>query len=79
MHLAVHCGLGSPRDRFLVLSHCSKMQTLICVQVCYYRDKNSINKFQKATVTAEGVKISDAFALDTKWNYKVGHAAYARL
>ena len=28
------------------------------VQVCYYRDKNSINKFQLAKVTAEGVTIS---------------------
>ena len=28
------------------------------VQVCYYRDKNSINKFQMAKVSAEGVTIS---------------------
>jgi hypothetical protein len=30
--------------------------------VCYYRDKNSINKFQLAKVTAEGVTISGAQA-----------------
>lgn len=28
------------------------------LQVCYYRDKNSINKFQLAKVTQEGVTIS---------------------
>ena len=44
------------------------------MQVCYYRDKNSINKFQKAKVTAEGVTISDTFAVETKWNYKVRSA-----
>ena len=31
---------------------------LALLQVCYYRDKNSINKFQLAKVTAEGVTIS---------------------
>ena len=41
------------------------------LQVCYYRDKSSINKFQKAKVTAEGVTISDTFALETKWSHKV--------
>jgi 20S proteasome subunit beta 7 len=44
------------------------------LKVCYYRDKNSINKFQIAKITApEGkpvVSISDPFALDTKWDYK---------
>ena len=39
--------------------------------MCYYRDKNSINKFQKANVTAEGVTVSDTFALETKWSHKV--------
>ena len=42
------------------------------MQVCYYRDKQSINKFQIAKVTAsEGVSISEPFALPTKWEYKV--------
>jgi hypothetical protein len=30
-------------------------------QVCYYRDKNSINKFTIAKVSAEGVTISGAW------------------
>ena len=38
--------------------------------VCYYRDKQSINKFQIAVVTAEGgVEIGDPFALETEWGY----------
>ena len=41
------------------------------LQVCYYRDKQSINKFKLATVTAAGVKISEPFMLDTMWDYKV--------
>lgn len=41
-----------------------------CLRVCYYRDKNSINKFQMAKVTKDGVSISEPFALETKWDYK---------
>lgn len=37
--------------------------------VCYYRDKNSINKFQIAKVTQAGVMISEPFKLDTSWDY----------
>jgi 20S proteasome subunit beta 7 len=51
--------------------------------VCYYRDKQSINKFQIAKVTAgecegggEGgararvtVSVSEPFALETTWDY----------
>lgn len=40
-----------------------------CLRVCYYRDKQSINKFQIARVTAEGVVVSEPFALETKWDY----------
>ena len=44
----------------------------LCAQVCYYRDKQSINKFQVAKVTtAGGVTISEPFALDMKWDYKL--------
>ena len=39
-------------------------------QVCYYRDKQSINKFQVAKVTAAGVVVGDPFALDTDWGYE---------
>jgi 20S proteasome subunit beta 7 len=42
-----------------------------CLRVLYYRDKNSINKFQVAKVTASGVDVSEPFALDTKWDYKL--------
>jgi 20S proteasome subunit beta 7 len=41
-----------------------------CLRVCYYRDKNSINKFQVSKVTAAGVEVGEPFALDTQWNYK---------
>ncbi|KAK9804889.1 hypothetical protein WJX72_010345 [[Myrmecia] bisecta] len=40
------------------------------LRVCYYRDKNSINKFQMAKATAEGVTISEPFSLETNWEYK---------
>ncbi|CAG9464917.1 unnamed protein product [Pedinophyceae sp. YPF-701] len=43
------------------------------LRVCYYRDKQSINKFQVATATAAGVKISEPFALDVKWDYQAYH------
>lgn len=41
------------------------------LKVCYYRDKQSINKFQVAKVTAAGVNISEPFSLDMKWDYKL--------
>jgi 20S proteasome subunit beta 7 len=41
------------------------------LRVCYYRDKISINKFQVAKVTKEGVTISEPFALDMKWDYSL--------
>ena len=40
------------------------------LRVCYYRDKNSINKFQLATVTAAGTEVSQPFALATEWSLK---------
>lgn len=42
-----------------------------CLRVCYYRDKNSINKFTLAKVTKDGVSISEPFALETRWDYKL--------
>ena len=50
----------------------------VVMQVCYYRDKNSINKFQTAIVTKAGVKISDPFSLDTEWSYKVSKMWHER-
>ena len=47
------------------------------LQVCYYRDKNSINKFQVAKVTSDGVDICEPFALETNWDFKVStHMSY---
>mmetsp|Transcript_13883 Transcript_13883/g.35682 ORF Transcript_13883/g.35682 Transcript_13883/m.35682 type:complete len:297 (+) Transcript_13883:150-1040(+) len=40
------------------------------LKVCYYRDKQSINKFQVAKVTKEGTTISEPFSLEMKWDYK---------
>lgn len=40
------------------------------LKVCYYRDKQSINKFQLATVTDAGVEIGEPFSLQTDWEFK---------
>ena len=40
-------------------------------QVCYYRDKQSVNKFQVAKATAAGVTVSEPFCLDVKWDYEL--------
>ncbi|KAK9793714.1 hypothetical protein WJX73_005874 [Symbiochloris irregularis] len=40
------------------------------LKVCYYRDKQSINKFQLAKITEAGVSVSEPFALPTRWDYK---------
>ncbi len=45
--------------------------------MCYYRDKNSINKFQIAKVTTEGIDICKPFALETNWDLKVRGTASA--
>lgn len=39
------------------------------LKVCYYRDKNSINKFLIGTVTKEGTTLSAPFSLATEWGY----------
>lgn len=39
------------------------------LKVCYYRDKQSINKFKLAKVTKDGATISEPFSLDVKWDY----------
>ena len=44
------------------------------MQVCYYRDKNSINKFQIAKVNADGIDICEPFALETNWDLQVSIA-----
>lgn len=42
-----------------------------CLKVCYYRDKQSMNKFQVGRVTEAGVTISQPFALDMRWDYQL--------
>lgn len=39
------------------------------LRVCYYRDKQSINKFTIGKVTAKGVEISEPFSVETKWDF----------
>jgi 20S proteasome subunit beta 7 len=41
------------------------------MQVCFYRDKNSINKFIVGKVSQAGVEFSEPFAVATEWNYSV--------
>ncbi|KAI9636035.1 nucleophile aminohydrolase [Dioszegia hungarica] len=40
-----------------------------CMKVLFYRDARSINKYQTATVTSEGVKISDSKSVETEWGF----------
>lgn len=41
------------------------------LRVCYYRDKQSMNKFTLGKVTAAGVSVSEPFSLDMRWDYKL--------
>lgn len=45
-----------------------------CMRVLFYRDARSLNKIQRATVTAAGVKITEPYSLKTDW----GFAEYIR-
>jgi len=47
-----------------------------CMKVLFYRDARSINKFQIASVTAEGVKISDSKTMETNWGFAEGLRGY---
>jgi 20S proteasome subunit beta 7 len=47
-----------------------------CMRVLYYRDARSLDKYQVATVTAEGVKISDSLYLETSWSFAEGIRGY---
>lgn len=38
--------------------------------VCFYRDKNSINKFTLKSVTKDGIKTKGPFSVDTSWKLK---------
>jgi 20S proteasome subunit beta 7 len=38
-----------------------------CIRVLYYRDGRSLNKFQTATITSEGISISEPHSVSTNW------------
>ncbi|WFD43570.1 proteasome endopeptidase complex [Malassezia psittaci] len=40
-----------------------------CMRVLFYRDARSINRFQVATVTKEGVKIGEPRSVSTEWMF----------
>ena len=41
------------------------------MQVCFYRDKDSINRFAIVHVTKDGVTFGEPIAVPTTWNYKI--------
>ncbi|RIB12092.1 nucleophile aminohydrolase [Gigaspora rosea] len=40
-----------------------------CMRVLFYRDARSLNKFQRAKITAQGVEITQPYSLDTEWSF----------
>ncbi|KAK7059227.1 Proteasome subunit beta type-7 [Paramarasmius palmivorus] len=46
------------------------------LKVLYYRDARSLNKYQIAKVTAEGVSISESKSADTVWSFAEGIRGY---
>ncbi|BEJ04713.1 hypothetical protein CcaverHIS641_0205300 [Cutaneotrichosporon cavernicola] len=47
-----------------------------CMKVLYYRDARSINKYQIAKVTKNGVEISDSKSAPTVWDFAEGLRGY---
>lgn len=41
-----------------------------CMRVLFYRDGRTINRFQIAKATREGVDISDPYSLETNWEFE---------
>ena len=46
------------------------------MKVLYYRDARSLNKYQIAKVTAEGVEISESRSAETQWSFAEGIRGY---
>ncbi|KAG9316235.1 proteasome endopeptidase complex beta subunit [Chiua virens] len=46
------------------------------MRVLFYRDARSLNKYQFATITTAGVKISDSLQLETAWGFAEGIRGY---
>ncbi|KAJ1650873.1 Proteasome subunit beta type-7 [Dispira simplex] len=40
-----------------------------CLRVLFYRDARSLNKFRRATITKDGVQITEPYSLDTEWKF----------
>ncbi|EKM77247.1 hypothetical protein AGABI1DRAFT_43707 [Agaricus bisporus var. burnettii JB137-S8] len=47
-----------------------------CMKVLYYRDARSLDKYQLAVITADGVKISESRHLSTTWSFAEGIRGY---
>jgi 20S proteasome subunit beta 7 len=47
-----------------------------CLRVLFYRDARSINRFQIATIDAQGVRMSEPFSLPTSWGFAEGIRGY---
>ncbi|KAI9059379.1 proteasome endopeptidase complex beta subunit [Trametes sanguinea] len=47
-----------------------------CMRVLFYRDARSLDKYQLATVTAAGVRISDQIPIETEWRFAEGIRGY---
>lgn len=46
------------------------------MKVLFYRDARSLNKYQIATITAQGPKIYDAQRSETEWSFAEGIRGY---
>ncbi|ORY94071.1 nucleophile aminohydrolase [Syncephalastrum racemosum] len=40
-----------------------------CMRVLFYRDARSINKFQRAKITEEGIEVTDPYSVETNWSF----------
>lgn len=40
-----------------------------CMRVLFYRDARSLNKIQRASITAKGVSITEPYVLSTEWGF----------
>ncbi|KAJ3195235.1 Proteasome subunit beta type-7 [Irineochytrium annulatum] len=47
-----------------------------CMRVLFYRDARSMNKIQRATIDASGVRITEPYVLDTEWGFAEGIRGY---
>ncbi|CAG8777910.1 16075_t:CDS:2, partial [Acaulospora morrowiae] len=47
-----------------------------CMRVLFYRDARSLNKFQRAKVTAQGIEITQPYSVDTEWSFAEGIRGY---